>query len=207
MKKIVPFKKDIIFKTEVAEITSISLDNTLSAKEDGLVYGDFKVYGDYKVTDTSTSLESFTYELPFEIHMDEKYDLKNVTIEIDDFYYEIINNKVLTISIDVLLDNLEEKEVEKVNLDIKENSKEEKEEVEEKEKNRCIEEESPIIINNQTEEIYKKYKVYIVREGDTIESIMEKYKVTKEELEEYNDLSTLQINTKLIIQSQDETDS
>ena len=109
MKKIIPFKKDIIFKTEVAEVTSISLDNTLSVKENSLIGGNFKVYGDYKVTDTSVSLESFSYELPFEIHMDEKYDLKDVTIEIDDFYYEIVNNKVLTISIDVLLDNLEER--------------------------------------------------------------------------------------------------
>ena len=201
MKKIIPFKKDIIFKTEVAEVTSISLDNTLSVKENSLIGGNFKVYGDYKVTDTSVSLESFSYELPFEIHMDEKYDLKDVTIEIDDFYYEIVNNKVLTISIDVLLDNLEEKEIEKLEKEIEEESRKEKEPV----KERCIEEESPIIINNQEEE-YKKYKIYIVRDNDTIESIMEKYKVTKEELEEYNDLSSFQVNTKLLIQT-NETDT
>lgn len=201
MKKIIPFKKDIIFKTEVAEVTSISLDNTLSVKENSLIGGNFKVYGDYKVTDTSVSLESFSYELPFEIHMDEKYDLKDVTIEIDDFYYEIVNNKVLTISIDVLLDNLEEKETEELEKEIEEESRKEKEPV----KERCIEEESPIIINNQEEE-YKKYKIYIVRDNDTIESIMEKYKVTKEELEEYNDLSSFQVNTKLLIQT-NETDT
>ena len=201
MKKIIPFKKDIIFKTEVAEVTSISLDNTLSVKENSLIGGTFEVYGDYKVTDTSVSLESFSYELPFEIHMDEKYDLKDVTIEIDDFYYEIVNNKVLTISIDVLLDNLEEKENEELEKEIEEESRKEKEPV----KERCIEEESPIIINNQEEE-YKKYKIYIVRDNDTIESIMEKYKVTKEELEEYNDLSSFQVNTKLLIQT-NETDT
>ena len=35
---------------------------------------------------------------------------------------------------------------------------------------------------------------------------MEKYKVTKEELEEYNDLSSFQVNTKLLIQT-NETDT
>lgn len=195
MKKIVPFKKDVIFKTEVSEITSISLDHTLEIKENGLISGNFKIFGDYKITDISTSLEKFEYELPFEIHMDEKYETKDVTIEIDDFYYEIINSKVLTVSIDVLLDNLEEKEDEIM----------EPQKIDEI-KERCIENEEPIIINNQKEEIYKNYKIYIVREGDTIESIMEKYKVTKEELEDYNDLVNFGINTKILIPS-NETDS
>lgn len=189
MKKIVPFKKDVIFNTEVSEITSISLDHSLRVKEDGVVAGIFKVYGDYKITDASTSLESFNYDLPFEIHMDEKYILKDVTIEIDDFYYEIVNSKVLTVSIDVLLDNLEEKEVETL------------------EEERCVEEESPIVISEPKEEVYRKYKVYIVREGDSIESVIEKYSITKEELEDYNDLSTFGINTKLLIPSSNEKDS
>ena len=33
MKKIIPFKKDIIFKTNLAEITSISLEHTLKISE------------------------------------------------------------------------------------------------------------------------------------------------------------------------------
>ena len=34
MKNIIPFKKDVIFKTNISEVTSISLENTLSIKDD-----------------------------------------------------------------------------------------------------------------------------------------------------------------------------
>jgi len=41
--------------------------------------------------------------------------------------------------------------------------------------------------------------VYIVREGDTIDSIMSKYKITRDLLNEYNDLNELKLGDKLII--------
>ena len=50
-----------------------------------------------------------------------------------------------------------------------------------------------------SDETYATYSVYIFRQNDTIESIMDKYQVTKEELESYNDLSNLTIGSKLII--------
>ena len=34
MKNIIPFKKDVIFKTNISEVTSISLENNLSIKDD-----------------------------------------------------------------------------------------------------------------------------------------------------------------------------
>ena len=53
-------------------------------------------------------------------------------------------------------------------------------------------------INNDNE-IYSTYCVYIVREGDTIESILSKYSITHEILGEYNDLSEIKLGDKLII--------
>ena len=50
-----------------------------------------------------------------------------------------------------------------------------------------------------TEETFKTYSVYILRQEDTIDTIMDKYKVTKEQLSEYNDLSNLEIGSKLVI--------
>ena len=41
MKKNVPFKKDLMFKTDVLEITSISLEHTLRIKENSLINGNF----------------------------------------------------------------------------------------------------------------------------------------------------------------------
>ncbi len=231
MKKIVPFKKDLIFKTDVEEIVSISLEHTLAKKDTSQIGGDFLINGDYRITETSTSLESFSYTLPFEINLDSKYDLDNVTIDIDDFYYEIINNKVLSVSIEVLLDKLEEKEEiledkkeelegeiievreEKIEEDrFEEVKKVEKEQIEEEskvEKERCIDLEDTEIMASVSEgtEVYKSYKVYIVREGDTIESILDKYGVTKSELEDYNDLATFNINDKIVIPTTNETNS
>ena len=42
-------------------------------------------------------------------------------------------------------------------------------------------------------------KDLFVRENDTIEQILEQFKVTKEELESYNDLSSITVGLKLII--------
>lgn len=205
MKKIVPFKKDIIFKTDIEEVTSISLEHTLEKRQSSLIGGNFIVSGEYRITESSTTSEKFSYELPFEINLDERYELKEVTIDIDDFYYEIVNNKVLSISIDVAIDNLEEKEIIE---EIKQEKEEEvREEIDSLEKERCIDLEDTKIVNLETEEVYKSYKVYIVREGDTIESILEKYGVTKADLESYNDLSTLNINDKILIPSTYETNS
>ena len=54
------------------------------------------------------------------------------------------------------------------------------------------------------EETFSTYSIYIVREEETVQSIIEKYKTTKEELEKYNDLSSLKIGTKLIIPTTNE---
>ena len=50
-----------------------------------------------------------------------------------------------------------------------------------------------------TEESFSTYYVYIVRENDTLEYIIDKYKTSRDELLNYNDLSDIKIGTKLII--------
>ena len=68
---------------------------------------------------------------------------------------------------------------------------------------RCIEEEKEIIPNLfdniNIEETYNTYKICIVRENDTLESIMEKYSVNKDTLELYNDISEIKLGDKIII--------
>lgn len=236
MKKIIPFKKDIIFKTNLSEITSISLEHELTNEGED-IHGTFIISGRYKIADTSTNVEEFNYDLPFNIKIDDKYDVSNMIVDIDDFYYEIINNNVLSVNIDVLIDKLEEKKIEELkehimnienlNVDEMEDRLEEldreeeildvfeeatqKEIVESKMiKERCIEDEekpkkdtrvlSSIFDNlDESNETYKSYHIYIVREGDSLENIIIKYGVTKEELENYNDLSELKVNDKIII--------
>lgn len=53
------------------------------------------------------------------------------------------------------------------------------------------------IINN--EEKYYTYKVYIVREGDTLDTICNKYNVTLNDLSEYNETNNIKVGDKIII--------
>lgn len=237
MKKIIPFKKDIIFQNHIREITSISLEHTLNVSEsEHSILGEFMVSGEYLMTDESINTEPFSYELPFDIRIDEKYILSNALIDIDDFYYEIVNDNVLSIHIDVLVDKLEEQLIpveplEEVSIPREEILESDREfmldkmtesEVQKIEEPRCIEPEDDmnekidlqeekrnIDVNNEIQSIfdgmneqtetYKSYKVYIVREGDDLELIMEKYHIAKEELELYNDLKEIKIGDKVII--------
>ena len=215
MKKIVPFKKDIMVEN-LYEVTSISLEHTLKNIENK-IEGEFYVSGNYRITETSINTEEFNYNLPFQIEIDTKYDIKDLEIDIDDFYYEIIDNKILSINIDVLLNNLEEIEREEFIMEnIKELNCIDKEEIKPTKQEREIEENSiniddidvvnnyeisniKSIFNNLDVDTYSTYKVYIVREKDTIETILEKYNIKKEEIEAYNDLSLLKIGDKIII--------
>lgn len=49
------------------------------------------------------------------------------------------------------------------------------------------------------EETFVTYYVYIVREHDTIESILEKYHASREEVAAYNDLNQIKVGSKIII--------
>lgn len=46
---------------------------------------------------------------------------------------------------------------------------------------------------------FSTYSIYIMREEDMLEKVIEKYKVTKDILMEYNDLSNIEVNSKIII--------
>lgn len=213
MKKIVPFKKDIIFKTNVAEITSISLEHSLHLDKDNLITGEFHLNGEYLMTDTSTDTEVFTYDIPFDIHLDERYIADNADIDIYDFYYEIIDNNVLSVNIEVSIDKLEEKEVEKEVITLEDVRREPVELNIEEERNTDVKEEKveQIDINETSKEVkvevtansdFATYKIYILREEDNIETVMAKYNVSRECLEEYNNLNELKIGDKLIIPSE-----
>ena len=206
MKKIVPFKKDIEFNNNIAEISSISLEHTLKLQEENLVSGEFIISGTYKMTEASLNVDPFEYKLPFDISIDKKYDTEKVNVDINDFYYEVINNEILSINIEIVLDNLEEKQIEKEVVNVPEEKievLEDREELDENisENNVSNQEVKNIFSGLEDNERYSVYKVHIVTENDTVESIMQKYDITRENLEAYNDLNNLKIGDKLIIPS------
>ena len=115
MKQIIPFVKDISLAPKIYEITSIALEHNLKMENSDSVVGSFTVSGKYRINDISINEEVFEENIPFDITLDSKYDASKVTIDIDDFYYEIINDEFLRVHIDVLVDNLvyEKEKVEK----------------------------------------------------------------------------------------------
>ena len=201
MKKVIPFKKDIMFKTNLEEITSISLEHTLKI-ENNILEGDFNVSGEYKITNESRDTEPFLYELPFEAVFDSKYKLDDAIIDIEDFYYEIINNSILRVNIEVSVDKIEEILIEEIEKPLYQEEKDEIKEDLNMNVERCVEEEDniPNLFDNiNIDETYNTYKIYIVREGDTLESIMEKYNINKDVLELYNDTKELKLGDKIIV--------
>ena len=58
---------------------------------------------------------------------------------------------------------------------------------------------SSIFSSINQEETFVTYHVYIVREQDTIESIIEKYQTSRESIAAYNDLTNVQAGSKIII--------
>ena len=99
MKQIIPFKKELPFKTKVSEITSISLERDIEVTEDKVVSGAFHITGDYKMNEGSISREDFSFDLPFDITLDPRYDISTVNADIEDFYYDIINEDTLKVNI------------------------------------------------------------------------------------------------------------
>ena len=90
MKQIIPFKKDLPFKTKVSDITSISLERKIEILDGGIVTGTFYITGDYKMNEGSINREEFSFDLPFDITLDPRYDVNSVKADIEDFYYALL---------------------------------------------------------------------------------------------------------------------
>lgn len=231
MKQIIPFKKDLPFKTKVSEITSISLERDITI-EDSIVTGVFHITGDYKMNEGSINRETFSFDLPFDITLDPRYDIDTVSSDIEDFYYDVENENTLKVNIDLFVEAeyLPEKELEEVRkvpleLELPDETPKEIKELEETFKEEIIEP-TPVMIekdlidkieperdnnidmtsitadlfsNLDNTETYTTYYVYIVKEDDTIDKILTKYGVTKEDLELYNDIAEIKPGDKVIV--------
>lgn len=229
MKKIIPFSKDLLFKTKIEEITSIALDNTLKL-DNNIVSGEFLINGTYKIIQNGEVEEKFHYEIPVDITIDNKYNTSNCIISIDDFSYEIINEEYLRVNISVMLDDLDIKddpiETIEINASDREIGLDEKEvnsqvidnSIENSNINNIeIDVDSNVQVNSKDNNLetellkdivdtkeYSIYRVYTLKEEDTIDKIVENYGINREILADYNDLDNLVVGSKIIIPSIDE---
>lgn len=222
MNQKIEFKKDCMLKTYVSSITDISLTHDYKILDD-TIEGYFDVTGSYKVTMSSVETESFMFTIPFTIALSSLIDKDTIDLKLSDFNYSV-EKDVLHLKmfldmdyqeieikediedneeIDNMINDLMDKESttdikspsefhNEVMLDNVIDSKEEvKEKVSEKNFN--------TIFNEVKESNFSKYKVYIMRSEDTLESILVKYNVTMDEIKEYNDIDNINIGSKIVI--------
>lgn len=253
MKKVYSFKKEILFKNNIYDIVSIALDKKFSLDEYELK-GLFKINGEYLIKENEK--DEFNIDIPYLNYIEDTYDVSNIKVDIDDFYYEIKDSNKLVINIDILVEGLEEKRCvdltdeffteniesdeevkeeviddntneEKI-VDIKDNLVEEKyEDVYTKQDElECVENNDEVIIQqpyekniintndiqqiNQRKEIieenyieekheYVTYRICIVRPGDTIDTILQRFNTDLDTLKKYNIINDLNVGDKIII--------
>jgi hypothetical protein len=188
MKKIIPFTKDLTFINDIYEITSISLEHNFTVS-DNEIKGEFIINGEYS-KNLIEEKEPFIFNIPFNAIIDYDFDVDKVKVDIDDFNYNIKDNNILEVNINLLIDNIIKKEEEKVEIieEVIEDEKEERKEV------------TSIFDNfDEKDDKYVTYNVHIFRENDDINKILLDYKISKEELSNYNDLDKITIGSKIII--------
>lgn len=228
MKKIINYEKDILFKTSIGSITTVSLEHDFTVDDD-VLKGEFILTGEYKANELSINKEPFEYRLPLEYELEPTVDKDTLSYDIDNFEYNI-KDDCLTVYIDFGV-RYEEKNItptlpEITESDLIQESKEldddlprlkellEKEDTlefledtskDEDTDNRICEEDKEIILDASKEcDEYTTYHVHIVREGETLETIADKYKTTVEVIKKYNSIETLELKSKLIIPATDE---
>ena len=110
MKSIIPFTKELDFKTKVSEITSISLEREFEVNASS-IDGSLYVSGDYKSHEVSANVIPFNFKIPFTIEIPDNLVEESITLEISDFAYEMEENSKIKVSIELELFG-EEKESE-----------------------------------------------------------------------------------------------
>lgn len=209
MKQVIPFYKEIVFKTKVANIINMSLEHE-ERINDGEIVGDFIIYGEYKVHSDTTEVEKFRYRLPFTALIPDNILKDSINIDIENFYYELLEEDVVRIDINFsiegeemeeVLDEVEvldeiDREIDEI-LDYKDND-------EDNTNNEVLVEDvnnSDINVNieNNVDSEYVVYHVYTLKENDTLDNVIGKYSTSLEKIKEYNDLANIKTGDKIII--------
>ena len=249
MKENLKIEKELLFKNNIKDITSISLDNDYKINKQQIT-GNFIINGEYKIHEISINKEKFNFKIPYSYDINNDIDTSTVKVDITNFTYDYkkdellvnIEYKITGDRKDVLLfddeesldDFLKRNEVEVISDRIdnikneidEENNNEPKKDNEEKKvletkkdneekkvletkkdeirvntdtENETVTEKDIINNINNVQDKFITYKVYKLKETDTLESIVMKYHTTIDELKEYNDLSNIKINDKIII--------
>lgn len=223
MREIIKNNYEVKFKSNISQIHSISLEEEHTLVDNNLK-GNFILSGDYKAMGLSLSLTDYKYEIPYTYTVSDKIIEDTLNVEIEDFSYDIDRDTLnIAIEYSVKYDENHEEEIKELDrifdevIDLREEVKETVPEVvEELTEERVlkpiellkpdlIEENDAISEDNiEIKDEYITYHICIVNESDTLESILDRYKISIDVLKEYNDFDELKIGMKLIIPYQNE---
>lgn len=218
----IPFTKEIKFSTNINEIVSISLEHDYTLNE-GEILGNFTVTGDYKSHAISVNKEHFEYVLPFSVSLPEAILEDSLEFSIEDFTYEVMDKDTLKVNIEykIQAEKAEEAEVEEVEeedlfqrvddvepleemldqaiADVEESSERLEEETNLDNTERHESEDTVVNTGISATDSFVTYRIHVMQENDTVESICQKYKISELVLQDYNDVSKISAGDKVII--------
>lgn len=209
-------EKEFLFKSNIYEITSISIEDNHDING-SKIEGEFIISGDYRLHEISINKEDFCFKLPYTHELPSNINLDTVELEITDFNYNFNNEDELKVHVEYIItaqegiklfDNEEELNKFLDNndaeiIDLKEGERNPNEILlpeikEEKEIPHKIDE-NMLLGSINEEEKYIKYHIHTVTMNDTIETITKKYNISLNTLKKYNTFENLELNMKLLI--------
>lgn len=237
MRESIPYEKEIVFNTKIAEITSISLEYEANVLDED-IEGDFIVSGDYKIHELSVNKEPFKYRIPFSVSLTDDIIRDSIKYDINNFTYEIVDDDTLRVNIEFGIDyelvkeKIQKEEVEETREDAiqGELTKDDKASLE---LNNLLDDielnntssnsktldnttlkdsgidnskvtdntSKGVVLNNVSESLntYVTYHIHVLSDGEDINTIINKYKVSKEVIDEYNQGLEWVMGEKVII--------
>ena len=94
MKENKRIEKELLFKNNIKDITSISLDSDYKINKKEIV-GNFIINGDYKIHEVSINREKFNFKIPFKHELDSDIDEKTIKLEITNFEYDYNKDELI----------------------------------------------------------------------------------------------------------------
>jgi len=91
--------REFLFKTNIHEITSISIEHNYDIVGSN-VEGEFDVSGDYRLHEISINKEDFSFKIPFTHLIKDNVNLDTIDVEITDFSYEFKNQDELKVHVE-----------------------------------------------------------------------------------------------------------
>ena len=94
MKENKKIEKVLLFKNNIKDITSISLDSDYKIEQNKIV-GNFLINGDYKIHEVSINREKFNFKIPFKYELEDNIDERTIELEITNFEYDYNKDELI----------------------------------------------------------------------------------------------------------------